>query len=87
VTLPVTLPTVGLQARAMTFKGVKQMFPWFSKNTDQAKEWHLAYNYMVMALTHAAMTLKNGNCNEHVVSMYQDNCSQIILDWYGIATR
>ena len=77
----------GLKALVMPFRGVKQIFPWFSKNTDQAKEWHLEYNFMVTTLTHAAMTLKNGNCNEHVVSMYQDNCSQIILDWYGIATR
>ena len=66
---------------------VKQMFPWFLKNTDQTKEWHVAYNYMVMTLTHAAMTLENGNCNEHVVTMYQDTCSKVILDWYGLATR
>ena len=50
-------------------------------------EWHVAYNYMVTTLTHAAMTLDNGNCNEHVVTMYEDNCSKVILDWYGIATR
>jgi len=63
------------------------MFPWFSKNTEQTKEWHVEYNYMLMTLTHAATVLQNGNCNEHVVTMYQDACSQIILDWYGIATR
>jgi hypothetical protein len=51
------------------------------------KEWHVAYNYMVMTLTHAARTLKNDNCNERVITMYQDNCSKVILDWYGIATR
>jgi hypothetical protein len=68
-------------------KGVKQMFPWFSKNTDQAKEWHVEYNYMVMTLAHAATVLQNGNCNEHVVTMYHDACSKVILNWYGIATR
>jgi hypothetical protein len=78
---------VGLKARVMPFRGVKQIFPWFSKNTDQAKEWHVEYNYMVMTLTHAATVLQNGNCNEHVVTMYQNACSKVILNWYGIATR
>ena len=59
----------------------------FLLGIGRKKEWHVAYNYMVMTLTHAAMTLDNGNCNEHVVTMYQDNCSKVILDWYGIATR
>ena len=70
----------------MTFRGVKQMFPWFSKNTDQAKEWHPAYNFMVTTLTHAAMTLENGNSNEHVVPVYQETCSKAIPDWSGLAT-
>jgi len=54
---------------------------------NDTKEWHVKYNYMVMTLTHAAMTLANGNCDEHVITMYHDACSEVILDWYGLATR
>jgi hypothetical protein len=54
---------------------------------NDTKEWHIKYNYMVMTLTHAAMTLANGNCDEHVITMYHDACSEVILDWYGLATR
>lgn len=56
-------------------------------NYEDTKEWHIAYNYMVMTLTHAATALKNGNCNEHVVAMYEDTCSKLILDWYGLIAR
>ena len=56
-------------------------------NYENTKEWHIAYNYMVMTLTHAATALKNGNCNEHGVTMYEATCSKLILDWYGLTVR
>ena len=56
-------------------------------NYTDTKEWHVKYNYMFMTLTYAAMTLKNGNCNEHIVTMYEDKCSKLILDWYGLTVR
>jgi hypothetical protein len=70
----------------MNYQSTKEAI-LFLMGMRRKKEWHVAYNYMVTTLTHAAMTLDNGNCNEHVVTMYQDNCSKVILDWYGIATR
>ena len=70
----------------MNYQSTKEAI-LFLMGMGRKKEWHVAYNYMVTTLTHAAMTLDNGNCNEHVVTMYQDNCSKVILDWYGIATR
>jgi len=70
----------------MNYQSTKEAI-LFLMGIHRKKEWHVAYNYMVTTLTHAAMTLENDNCNEHVVAMYQDNCSKVILNWYGIATR
>lgn len=45
------------------------------------------YNYMVTTLTHAAVALKSGTCDEHVKPMYENACTEIIRTWYDLPTR
>ena len=45
------------------------------------------YNYMVTTLTHAAVALKSGTCDEHVQPMYENACTEIIRTWYDLPTR